>query len=313
MPCSHVIAFAIGLAAGQVARMLNQMITANGLQFHVATAGAPANPMLLFLHGFPEYSGAWAELFERLSDTYFCVAPDQRGYGQSSKPDGVAAYATGKLAADAAAVLTHFSPAAHAVIGHDWGASVAYALAFSRPKAMKRLIILNGAHPIPFQRELAAGGAQSAASQYFHLLRSDDAERVLGADHFAHLRQMFAKGMDMSWMAGTRATAYEQAWSVPGALTGMVNWYRATPLKVAAAGSPIPADQLIPFDPARLRVTMPHLLIWGMNDTALLPSCRDGLADLCEDLTMKEIDGADHWLHHQKPDDVADAIRRFCQ
>lgn len=288
-----------------------ETITANDLTFHVETAGDRTAPALLFLHGFPEYSGAWEEMFARLSSRFFCIAPDQRGYGRSAKPEGVRAYAAGKLAADAAAILRHFTPRARAVIGHDWGASVAYALAFAHPGLMERLVIMNGAHPIPFQRELAAGGAQSAASQYFHLLRSPEAEATLEADDFAHLRGMFAKGMDMSWMAGGRADAYRNAWSAPGALTGMVNWYRATPLQVAAPGGRIPDAGLIPFDAAQLRVRMPHLLIWGMNDTALLPACRDGLPDLCDDLTMVEIEGADHWLHHQKPDEVAAAIRDF--
>lgn len=292
--------------------MQSHSITANDFSFHVLTAGKPDAPLLFFLHGFPEYSGAWEEMFARLSSDFFCVAPDQRGYAQSAKPSGVKAYATGKLATDAAAILTHFAPRARAVIGHDWGASVAYALAFTLPEVMERLIVMNGAHPIPFQRELAAGEAQSAASQYFHFLRSDAAEATLAADNFAHLREMFAEGMDMSWMVGTRLEAYIAAWAAPGALTGMVNWYRATPLQVARPGVPLGEDSQIAFDPTLLRVRMPHLLIWGMNDTALLPSCRDGLGALCDDLTVQEIEGADHWLHHQKPDEVAAKIRAFC-
>ena len=287
------------------------MIEIDGLRFHVETAGDPAAPLLLFLHGFPEYSGAWEEMFERLSDAFFCVAPDQRGYGRSAKPAGVAAYATGKLAADAAGVLTHFAPKAHAVIGHDWGASVAYALAISRPDLVERLIILNGAHPIPFERALAAGGAQSAASQYFHLLRSDGAEAHLAADDFAALEALFSKKMDMSWLRGARRDAYLRAWSAPGALTGMLNWYRATPLNVAAPGAPLAASERIPLDPARLRVRPPHLLIWGAGDTALLPEATEGLEELCDELERAAIPGADHWIAHQKPDEVAALIRGF--
>lgn len=285
--------------------------------FHCLTAGSPEAPLLLFLHGFPEYSGAWTEMLERLSDRFFCVAPDQRGYGQSSKPAKVSEYAAGKLAADAAAVLQHFAPTgsgrARAVIGHDWGASVAYALAFSRPGLMERLVILNGAHPIPFQRALAAGGAQSAASQYFHYLRDEAAEARLSADNYARLERLFAEGMDLGWLTGARREAYLEAWSRPGALTGMLNWYRATPLQVADPGAPLAAEALIPFDPSRLRVTMPHLLIWGAGDTALLPAASKGLEALCDDLMRVEMEGADHWLHHQKPDEVAALIAGFCK
>ncbi|MEM7544583.1 MAG: alpha/beta hydrolase [Pseudomonadota bacterium] len=287
-------------------------ISANDLSFHVLTAGDPAHPMLLFLHGFPEYSGAWTEVMARLKDRFHCIAPDQRGYGLTSKPAGIRSYAAGKLAADAAAILNHFAPRAAAVIGHDWGASVAYALAFARPDLMERLIILNGAHPIPFQRGLAAGGAQSAASAYIDDLRAEGAEAWLAADGFAALRGLFAKGMDMSWLAGARLNAYRTAWEQPGALTGMLNWYRATPLKVAKPGTPLPAGQLLDLDPAHLRVTMPHLLIWGQRDTALLPEATAGLAAQCDDLTRADIADADHWLHHQQPDRVAGLIRDFC-
>ena len=196
----------------------SQTIEANGLSFHCLTAGDPSRPLLLMLHGFPEYSGGWEEMLERLSDDYFCVAPDQRGYNTTSKPEAVAEYTGGKLARDAAAILTHFAPRARAVIGHDWGASVAYALSFARPDLMDRLIILNGAHPIPFQRALATGGAQAEASQYIDYLRSPKAEARLSADNFAKLAALFADGMDMSWLSGKRLEQYRAAWGQPGAL-----------------------------------------------------------------------------------------------
>lgn len=289
----------------------SETVAANGLSFHCRVAGDPAAPLLLFLHGFPEYSGAWEEMQERLSDAFFCVAPDQRGYGTSSKPPAIRDYAAGKLAADAAAILTHYSTRARAVIGHDWGASVAYALAFARPELMARLVVMNGAHPIPFQRALAAGGAQSAASQYFHDLRADGAEVRLAADGYDDLIGRFSRGRRADWLTGARREAYVEAFSRPGALGAMLNWYRATPLKVADPGAPIPPEELSPLDPARLGVTPPHLLIWGMEDVALLPEATEGLEALCDDLTRVEIAGADHWLHHQKPDEVAALIRNF--
>ena len=290
----------------------SETLAANGLDFHCLVAGDRAAPMLLLLHGFPEYSGAWEEAMARLADRFLLVAPDQRGYGRSSKPRDVKDYAAGKLAADAASILTHFAPKARAVVGHDWGASVAYALAISRPELMERLVIMNGAHPIPFQRALAAGGAQSAASQYFHYLRSPEAEARLSADDFSKMEKLFAEGMDLSWLSGERLRRYREAWAAPGALTGMLNWYRATPLKVADPGQPLPPEALLPLDPARLRIRPPHLLIWGTGDRALLPAATEGLEALCDDLTRVEIEGADHWLHHQKPDEVCRLIAEFC-
>lgn len=286
-------------------------IEANGLRFHCLTAGDQGRPLLLMLHGFPEYSGAWEELLERLSDQYFCVAPDQRGYNLSAKPADVSAYRGGVLARDAAAIIEHFGPRADAVIGHDWGASVAYALSFARPDLMDALVILNGAHPIPFQQSLAAGGQQSAASQYIEYLRSPRAEARLRADDFSKLIDVFADGMDMSWLSDARRAKYIKAWAQPGALTGMLNWYRATPMQVAKPGQPISYDQLISLNAAALRVTPRHLLLWGKKDTALAMEAHEGLHAHCDDLTVRYFDDADHWIIHQKPDEMADAIRAF--
>ncbi len=286
-------------------------IEANGLSFHVVEAGEPGRPLLLLLHGFPEYSGAWEEVMARLQDRFHLVAPDQRGYGLSSKPYAVTDYATGKLAADAAAILTAFAPHARAVVGHDWGASVAYALAIARPELMDKLVILNGAHPIPFQRALAAGGDQSRASQYIDWLRAEGSEDRLSANGFAKMRRLFAEGIDLSWLSGPRLEAYLEAWGQPGAMRGMVNWYRATPLRVADPGAPIPEEKLVPFNPDRLRIRPPHLLIWGQGDKALLPAATEGLEALCDDLTRVEIADADHWICHQKPDEVCRLIADF--
>lgn len=290
-----------------------ERVEIGGQGFHVLTTGDRGNPTLLFLHGFPEFSGAWRDVMARLSDKFFCVAPDQRGYGQSWRPAGVEHYEMPHLVADAAAIIAHFGGRVRAVIAHDWGASVAYALAIRLPHLMDRLIVMNGVHPVPFQVQLAAGGDQSKASQYIEWLREPGSEDRLAANNFDKLMDMFSKNMDLSWMTPALRRDYETAWGDAAGLGAMINWYRATPLKVAAPDQPIPAEQLPQFDHSRLRVTMPHLLIWGMGDTALRPETRDGLVAFCDDLTMVEVSGADHWIAHQKPDEVAHEIRAFAQ
>lgn len=280
-------------------------IALNGQAFHLHRWGHAGDPWLLCLHGFPEYGGAWAEVAAHLTG-YRVVAPDQRGYGQSWAPPEVAAYATGRLVGDMAALIgTLGRPAA--VIGHDWGAAVAYGLAMSRPDLVPRLVILNGVHPVPFQRALAAGGAQSAASQYIDWLRAEGSEERLAADGFARLRALFAAHMDMGWLTGATLDAYLAEWARPGRLRGMVNWYRASPLVVARPGQPVTDLPALPVE--RMRVVMPHLLIWGENDTALLPDATEGLEEFAPQLTRITIPGADHWLHHQKPAEVARTIR----
>lgn len=285
--------------------MHSQMMTLNGQEFFVRSWGDPSLPTLLMLHGFPEYSGAWGDLAEYLSSHFHCVAPDQRGYGQSWAPEGVENYVTSALVSDMVALIGQLG-APVTVMGHDWGAAVAYGLAMFQPKLVDRLIIANGVHPVPFQREMAAGGAQSEASQYINKLRDPNAAQVMSADNFALMEKFFRRYLGSDWIDADRLAIYKAEWARPGRLKTMLNWYRASPLKVAAPGEPITDLAPLPLD--RLRVHCPHLLIWGPEDTALLPESTKGLEDFAADLTRVTIPGTDHWLLHQKPQEVAQAI-----
>lgn len=274
-----------------------------GRPFHLRRWGDPKLPKLLMLHGFPEYGGAFAPLAERLAHQFHCIAPDQRGFGQSWAPDDVSAYATSALVGDMADLI---GEGPITVLGHDWGAAVAYGLAMFRPELVSRLIIMNGVHPAPFQRAMAAGGAQTEASQYIHYLRADGSEEKLAADNYAKLMALFSAKMDLGWLTPELRADYLREWSRPGKLKTMIHWYRASPLKVAKPGEPITDLPELPVE--RLQVRCPHLLIWGMADTALLPEATEGLEQFAADLTRVEIEGVDHWLHHQKPGAVAEAI-----
>lgn len=293
--------------------MDSTFVEVGDLRFHVAHAGDRDAPMILFLHGFPEYSGAWSEMFERLSDRYFCVAPDQRGFNLSACPMDVGSYVTSALTTDMIGVIDHFRPQGkiRAVVGHDWGAAVAYMLAFRAADRMERLVILNGVHPIPFQHALIEDADQAAASQYIHWLRAPGSEERLAENNFASLASFFAKNMDMDWLHGERLAAYRSAWGAPGTLRGMINWYRASPLAVPKAGETVAPDDVPEFPVAMMQVRVPHLLIWGTGDTALLPVSYAGLGDHCDDLTIEKLPDADHWIAHQKPDQVAEMIAGF--
>lgn len=279
-------------------------ISLNGHDFHLHSWGKAEAPPLLMLHGFPEYGGAWQEVATRLPG-WHCIAPDQRGYGGSHTPHDVAEYDLRKLVADMAALITSIGGPLP-VVAHDWGAVVGYGLAMWRPELVSHLVVLNGAHPGPFQRAAAAGGAQSAALSYIGYLRADGSEDRLSRNEFAKLRQLFAEGMDMSWLTGTTLQDCLHAWSQPGRVRGMVNWYRASPLQVAQPGQPIDNPHVL--SPQAGHVACPHLVIWGQGDTALLEDCLDGLDAYCADLTVQRVPGADHWICHQKPDLVASTI-----
>ena len=282
-------------------------VTLNGQPFFVRHWGDDGLPVLLMLHGFPEYGGAWAELAPLLAERFHCIAPDQRGYGQSWAPGEVSDYATSALVGDMAALIGHRRVT---VLGHDWGAAVAYGLAMFKPALVERLIIMNGVHPVPFQRALARGGAQTEASQYIHSLRRAGSEARLAEDDYDRLMKMFSKNMDLQWLTPDKAAQYRTEWAREGRLRGMINWYRASPLKVGTPGEEITDLPDLPLD--RLRVRCPHLLIWGTRDTALLPDATEGLEEFAPDLTRVEIAQADHWLHHQQPDEVARAILDWC-
>lgn len=283
--------------------MREETIELEGRPFLVRHWGDESLPKLLMLHGFPEYGGAFAGLAERLSHRFHCIAPDQRGYGRSWAPDEISAYATSALVGDMAALIGR-EPVT--VLGHDWGAAVAYGLAMFRPELVERLIIMNGVHPVPFQRAMAAGGAQTEASQYIHYLREPGSEERLAADNCAKLMSLFSAKMDLGWLTDELRADYLREWQREGRLKTMIHWYRASPLRVAEPGVPITDLPELPLD--RLQVRCPHLLIWGRDDSALLPEATAGLEEFAPDLTRVEIAGADHWLHHQKPEAVAKAI-----
>lgn len=263
---------------------------------------------MLLLHGFPEFSGAWAGLAERLADRYFLLAPDQRGYGRSERPAGAEHYAMRGLVGDALGFLDRLGPRA-AVVGHDWGASVAYALALRAPERVERLVVANGVHPVAFQEALAEGGAQAEASRYIDWLRREGSEGPLAADGYARLWGMF--GDLHGLMTPERRTAYEAAWGGPEGLRPMVDWYRASPMRIPPPGQRIPPEALPDWDRERFRIRMPHLVIWGMGDVAFVPAMRLGAEPFAERFELEEVEGADHWVIHRETDRVAERVARF--
>jgi pimeloyl-ACP methyl ester carboxylesterase len=292
--------------------MRHATLRVSGIELQMRAMGDPGAPLMLFLHGFPEYSGAWDEVLPAFAGAYHAVAPDQRGYARSSKPEGLEAYRVKELVRDVLGVGEQLSPGRPFVlVGHDWGASAAYATAMAAPTRIARLIVINGVHPGPFQRALIEDDAQRAASIYMHDLRDPRAEERLSANNFEKLLGMLVRFGPQPWLTPDKRAGYLEAWSPPGALTGMLNWYRASPLLVPKPGDAVDSATAIKLDAAKFRVRMPHLVIWGMNDRALLPVARATLPDYCDDLMVREIADADHWVVHQKTDTVIGHIRAF--
>ncbi len=279
----------------------------NGIELHYAACGDSDAPLMLFLHGFPEYWAGWQDVMPHFSGTHYCVAPDQRGYNLSSKPHGVEQYAPKHLVEDVRQLAKLLSPDRPFVLaGHDWGASVAYAFAMRHADRVERLVIANGVHPGPFQTALLNDRGQIEASQYFHLLRSDKAERVLSENSFERLFGMLGGFSDVPFLDVDTKAAYAEAWGQPGALTGMINWYRASPIHVPQAGKPVDADKALVIDTDRLQIVMPHLLIYGVEDRALRPAAFNDIETFAPQVERHDVAGAGHWILHEKPDLVAE-------
>lgn len=279
---------------------------------HYAEAGDAAAPLIICLHGFPEYWAAWRDVMLHLSERYHVIAPDQRGFNLSFKPQGVDAYQTRHMVGDLVALADQLSPDSPFVLcGHDWGAAVAYAFAIAHPERLSHLAVANGVHPACFQRAIFEDEAQRAASQYINRLRETDAETRMSEDGFARTLNMIEGFSRTGWMDDQTRQGYLDAWGQAGAMTAMLNWYRASPVIVPPVGQPAPVSKLLELPADALAVRVPHLLVWGDGDEALRPSCLAGLEAYVDDLQIVRIAGAGHWILHEKPEEVATEISRF--
>lgn len=271
-------------------------------------AGPKGAPLLVFLHGFPEAAFVWDDLLTRFGSHYRCVAPNLRGYPGSYAPADVKAYRAKEvlpelLALIASQAATPDTPAA-AVLAHDWGGALAWGLAAVAPQCMQRLVILNAPHPALFLAALRDDPAQQAASSYMNLLREPDVEARLAANDFEGMWPFFERFGGATWLTPALRERYREAWAQ--GLTGPVNYYRASPLHPPT--SPDDAIHTLSLPPAVTQVTVPTSVIWGEADTALPPSLLNGLVQYVPSLHVTRLPNATHWLVHEQPQAVAQAI-----
>ncbi len=283
---------------------------ANGMRLHYASAGASGDPLMLFLHGFPEFWYAWRRQLAEFGRDRHAVAGDMRGYNLSSKPDGVDAYRTKHLVADVAGLIGALGHRSCVLVGHDWGGSVAWATAIARPDLVDQLIIVNAPHPGIFGRLLAGDPDQQRASGYMLKYRGAGAEDYLTRDDCRELRTSIIElGKSRGYFDDADGAAYLDAWRQPGAVAGMLNYYRA--MQMAPPHRDGTPAQIPALDDGRLAVRVPTLVIWGMADRFLLPQNLDGLEDYVSDLRVHRIADGTHWVIHEFPGEVNAAIRAF--
>src|SRR3954470_18049364 len=274
-------------------------------------AGGPADAeAIVLLHGFPESHRTWRGVAPDLAREFRVIAPDQRGFGASDKPLGVDAYRTDRILEDLIALADALGLERFTLVGHDWGGAVAWLAALRHPDRLSRLVIVNAPHPLVFQKSLFEDEAQRAASQYINAFRNPIMEQgiqVMGLETF--FTKTFASHADISLLSDEERQAYLDDWGRPGALTAMLNWYRASEIVVPKVGedAKAPAWTMLPFP----KIEVPTLVLWAMRDTALLPVQLDGLDDLVEELRLVTIPEASHFVPWEQPATVAAAIRDF--
>lgn len=287
---------------------------ANGIALDVVDEGPRDAPALIFLHGFPESHRTWRHQITHLSGRLRCVAPDQRGYRGSSKPQSVDAYAPDKLIEDVFLLADALGIDRFTVIGHDWGGAIAWGVAYAGQMngRVARAVIANAPHPVGFSRLVWLNRHQRQASQYMRVFR-DTANDQLIRDF--GLIGMLARGFEGRLETEDKMEPAERAqllkdWEDRDAALAMINWYRASPLYVPAMDEPyeIPADRAPPALPP---LTLPTLVIWALDDLALPPENLDGLEELVPNMSLVRVPDCGHFVPWEAPGAVNAALDAF--
>ena len=279
----------------------------NGVRLHYKATGS--GKLVLFLHGFPEFWRCWEKQLVNLGADHLAVAPDMRGYNLSDCPPEVCDYRAKLLIEDIRQLAATFTKEPFVLVAHDWGGAVAWGLAIAHPELLSHLVIINSPHAYGFWGELVNNPAQQKGSDYMLLLRHAKAERVLSENNFERLLKMRFAGRQEGAQLDADRKAYLEAWSRPGALTGSLNYYRASPLYPPTPEDPGAAK--LKLDSRDFVVRVPTLVIWGEKDKALLPSILDGIDEVVPDCEVVRVPDATHWVMDEKPDLVNAEIRRF--
>lgn len=259
----------------------------DGLRFYVAACGPANGPLVVLLHGFPEMSYGWRHQIGPLAAAGCrVVAPDQRGYGHSDKPRGRDAYRLDRLVQDVLGLAHVLGHERFSVCGHDWGGVVAWQLAARHAPHIERAAILNAPHPATVWRHVVTSPVQALRSWYIGFFQLPMLpEAALSAGQYTWLRNALVRSSRPGTFRAEELAVYCEAWAQEGALTGMLNWYRA-----AALGSATPPQ----------RIGLPVRILWGDRDAFLDASLAEEGASMCADAHVLHLPRATHWLHHEE-------------
>ncbi|MBD2578623.1 alpha/beta hydrolase [Oscillatoria sp. FACHB-1406] len=276
----------------------HEFITTNGVRLHYVTQGE--GPLMLMLHGFPEFWYSWRHQIPEFAKDYKVVALDLRGYNDSEKPQDVNAYRMEELLGDVEGVIRALGYERCVLVGHDWGGAIAWFFADRFPQLLDKLIVLNLPHPAKFAEGLQTNPRQLLRSWYIFFFQLPWLpEFLLGLNDCSAIADAFSQmAIDKSAFAPTDLQAFQNAAGKPGALTAMLNYYRNV--------FPI----LTRSRPWNI-LEVPTLLIWGEEDTALGKELTHGTEALVRDFQIHYIPNCSHWVQQERPELVNQYMREF--
>lgn len=257
----------------------------NGIRLHVVQSGSRYGSLVILLHGFPEFWYGWRRQIQPLADAGLRVwAPDQRGYNLSDKPKGIAAYRFDELANDVLGLIDAAGVDKCYLVGHDWGAAVAWWVALKYPNRLHKLAILNVPHPAVMKQTLMSNLAQLRRSWYMFFFQTPFlAEAILRNDDWESMVRMLLTGSKPGSFTLEDIERYRQAWWRKSVITSMLNWYRA-------------AIQMPPEMSGDLRIRVPTLMLWGAQDIALGRELAQPSLDLCDEGKLVFFESSSHWV-----------------
>lgn len=283
----------------------------NGICLHYASAGKPGRPLILFVHGFPEFWYEWREQLREFGRDWYAVAPDLRGFNLSDMPSDPALYKARLIIDDLRLLIAQLGYTQCVMVAHDWGGAIAWSFALAQPALLSKLVIINAPHPYLFMKALVSDPAQKAASGYMNWLRLEGSEKALAKDNFA-MMEGFLTGMGKSpapWFSGDIRAHYDACWT--RGLTGGVNYYRASPLHPPTEEHAGPVRLETQMKPEDYTIHVPTRVIWGESDLALPKGLLDGLEDVVENLDLVRIPEGTHWVVHEQPQRINLLLREF--
>ncbi len=278
----------------------------NGIRLHCVQAGLRDGPLVILLHGFPEFWYGWRHQIGPLAEAGFrLLAPDQRGYNRSEKPKGMASYQIEALAADAVGLIETEGRQTASLVGHDWGAVVAWEAALRYPEKVEKLAILNVPHPDIMQRTLRSSLQQLIKSWYIFFFQIPFLpEAMLRTDDWKPVVQMLQQSGLPGAFTEEDIEAYRCAWWQKDAMTCMLNWYRAILRRSLQAS----------WNPQQIhlrRVSVPTLMLWGVQDIALSQQMAQPSIALCESGELVLFENATHWVQHDEAAAVNQRLIHF--